>query len=372
MLFYFLRGNLPWQGAKGLTKVEKYKKIFKIKQNTNPNELCQNFPEEFKIFLIYVKNLEFEETPDYDYCRGLFEAVIRKLNDKVDYNFSWCKDNINNNKKELRKQKYNIKKNLGEKFINSDINLQNSLEASNLINSLKFFRKNKPIINKINVTICNNENKIFLNESNINKKKIKIDKVNNTQKKGNNSNRNFNEINKLQKNFISKDEGKMKFYNNDSNHSNQFEIEENEKNNLSNDEESFNEIPKINFKLEYINKKAINEKIKENSNSFNNEKNVVIEKKINKKNVYENQINEYKNKFKNGYNKNPNYSGNINQKENEAKIGDKFMKVNINEKFINMTNENSIEYTASKNLYLTRNNTIAKRILMNPVQKKKN
>jgi hypothetical protein len=42
-----------------------------------------------------------------------------------------------------------------------------------MVNSMKFYRKNKPIINKINVTICNNENRIFLNESNINKMKKK-------------------------------------------------------------------------------------------------------------------------------------------------------------------------------------------------------
>jgi len=372
MLFYFLRGNLPWQGAKGLTKVEKYRKIFKIKQSTDPNELCQNFPEEFKIFLLYVRNLEFEENPDYDYCRGLFETIIRKLNDKVDYNFSWCKDSIKNNKNEMRKQKYNRKKNLGEKFISSDINLLNSLEASNIVNSMKFFRKNKPIINKINVTICNNENRIFLNESNINKKKI--DKENyNTSKKEYNFKRNFNEINKNYKGLVSSDEWKMKFYNNDDNHSKQMRESIIEKNSISNDEESINEIPKINLKIEYINKKAINEKSKENNNSFNNEKNISTEKRINKKNkknVYENQINEYKNKFKKGNNKNSDYSGNINQKENEVKIGDKFMKVDTNKKFINMTNESSIEYTASKNLYLTRNSTIINRIIMNPIQKK--
>ena len=371
MLFYFLRGNLPWQGAKGLTKVEKYRKIFKIKQSTDPNELCQNFPEEFKIFLLYVKNLEFEENPDYDYCRGLFEAIIRKLNDKVDFNFSWCKDNKKNNKNELRKQKYNMKKNLGEKFINSDINLQNSLEASNMVNSMKFFRKNKPIINKINVTICNNENRIFLNESNINKKKKKIDKDNyNTIKKEYNFKRNFNEINKKYKDFISSDEGKMKFYNNDDNHSNKLKDDINEKINLNNDEESINEIPKINLKIEYINKKAMNEKSKEINNSFNNEKNISSIKRINKKNVYENQINEYKYKLKKENNKNSDYSENNTQKENEVKIGDKFMKVNTNNNFINMANENSIEYTATKNLYLTRNNTITNRIIMNPIQKK--
>ena len=372
MIFYFLRGNLPWQGAKGLTKVEKYRKIFKIKQSTSPNELCQNFPEEFKIFLLYVKNLDFEENPDYDYCRGLFETVIKKLNEKVDYNFSWCKDYMKNNKNELRKQKYNnMKKNLGKKFINSDINQQNSLEASNFVNSMKFFRKNKPIINKINVTICNNENRIFLNETNINKNKIKNDKENyNTAKKGNNSNKNFNEINKNYKDFVSSDKRKKKFYNNDNNLSNQLEVEENEKNSISNDdEESINEIPKINLKIEYINKKAVNEKSKENINSFHNEKNVSNEKKKIKKNVYENQINEYKNKFKKG-NKNTDYSGKINQKENEIKIGDRFMKVNTNKNFFNTTNDNSIENTTSKNLYLTRNNTITNRNTMNPIQTK--
>lgn len=43
-LIYFLNGELPWQGIKGKTKAEKYKKILEIKLKTVPADICKNLP----------------------------------------------------------------------------------------------------------------------------------------------------------------------------------------------------------------------------------------------------------------------------------------------------------------------------------------
>ena len=73
MLIYFLKGKLPWQG---LRKEKKHKKFIDIignkKFNTDVNELCYGIPSFFKDYIIYCRNLEFDETPDYDYLCGLF------------------------------------------------------------------------------------------------------------------------------------------------------------------------------------------------------------------------------------------------------------------------------------------------------------
>ncbi|KAG5647262.1 hypothetical protein DXG03_000797 [Asterophora parasitica] len=77
VFMYFLRGSLPWQGLKAATNKQKYEKIGEKKQTTPIKELCEGFPEEFGIYLNYVRKLGFEETPDYDFLRELFAKVLK-------------------------------------------------------------------------------------------------------------------------------------------------------------------------------------------------------------------------------------------------------------------------------------------------------
>jgi casein kinase 1 len=103
---YFLRGSLPWQGLKAATNKQKYEKIGEKKQTTPIKELCEGFPgkpppqlniyssypefiEEFGIYLNYVRKLGFEETPDYDFLRELFNKVMKSNNDVDDGVFDW-------------------------------------------------------------------------------------------------------------------------------------------------------------------------------------------------------------------------------------------------------------------------------------------
>ncbi|KAJ3058482.1 casein kinase I, partial [Rhizoclosmatium hyalinum] len=72
VFMYFLRGALPWQGMKAATNKQKYEKIGEKKRTTPLRELCDGFPDEFAMYLQYCRDLKFEETPDYDYLRGLF------------------------------------------------------------------------------------------------------------------------------------------------------------------------------------------------------------------------------------------------------------------------------------------------------------
>ncbi|KAF8163482.1 CK1/CK1/CK1-G protein kinase [Crassisporium funariophilum] len=89
VFMYFLRGSLPWQGLKAATNKQKYEKIGEKKQTTPIKELCEGFPEEFGIYLNYVRKLGFEETPDYDFLRELFTKVIRNNGDVDDNVFDW-------------------------------------------------------------------------------------------------------------------------------------------------------------------------------------------------------------------------------------------------------------------------------------------
>ena len=382
MLFYFLRGNLPWQGAKGLTKEERYKKIYKIKKSTQPDELCMNLPEEFKFLLLYVKNLEFEEDPNYDYCRGLLENVLKKMNEKADNNFSWFKGAATCENK-LRNQKQNVKKNFGQSIINTTGQTQKSMAVSNLINSMKSFHQNQKLINRISVIISDNKKDSLLNKFNNNYNNNEEDKNNSIYKKikvrnnstecrnTNNKNNNFTLNNSLIKGV----DEKIKYYKN----------QEEKNNNLNNGEDKA-DIPKLNTNIvnrQYINfKKSFrNEKNDNNNPSTNHEKKTSKERKFTKKNVYENQINEYKNKFKKSNIKanenkkghmttNSIYLRNITQKDLKIKTQKKNNKLNDSKIIYNKMNENSFEFVTSKKIYLTRRNSIIDRTIMNSYAKR--
>ena len=65
-------GVLPWQGIKVDTKQEKYSKILEKKQSTTIDTLCKDCPVQFAWYLVYTRNLKFEDRPDYIALRKLF------------------------------------------------------------------------------------------------------------------------------------------------------------------------------------------------------------------------------------------------------------------------------------------------------------
>ncbi|KZF25632.1 putative casein kinase [Xylona heveae TC161] len=91
VFMYFLRGGLPWQGLKAATNKQKYEKIGEKKQSTPIKDLCDGFPEEFNKYLSYVRNLGFEDTPDYDYLRDLFTQALKNRGEAEDGEYDWMK-----------------------------------------------------------------------------------------------------------------------------------------------------------------------------------------------------------------------------------------------------------------------------------------
>lgn len=89
VFFYFLRGGLPWQGLKAATNKQKYEKIGEKKQTTPIPELVENYPQEFAIYLNYVRKLAFEETPDYTFLRELFTKALKTTGEQEDGVYDW-------------------------------------------------------------------------------------------------------------------------------------------------------------------------------------------------------------------------------------------------------------------------------------------
>jgi casein kinase 1 gamma len=90
MFMYFLRGSLPWQGLKADTLKERYQKIGDTKRATPIEVLCEGHPEEMATYLRYVRRLDFFETPDYEYLRGLFQNLYNRKGYPEDADFDWA------------------------------------------------------------------------------------------------------------------------------------------------------------------------------------------------------------------------------------------------------------------------------------------
>lgn len=88
---YFLNGNLPWMNLDKVAKdvVDKYEQIKIKKLSTGTDVVCQGLPEPFEKYLIYCKQLQFDQDPDYSYLKSLFTGLFKALNFKNDSKLDW-------------------------------------------------------------------------------------------------------------------------------------------------------------------------------------------------------------------------------------------------------------------------------------------
>ena len=122
-LIYFSRGSLPWMGIKAKNKNEKYNKIFEKKLNSSITLLCDKLPKEFIDFIHYIKDLAFEDKPDYQYLKSLLGKIYDKYKFNYDITFDFTEILIKKENKEKEQKEQNIIKlssNLEEKEINKD------------------------------------------------------------------------------------------------------------------------------------------------------------------------------------------------------------------------------------------------------------
>ena len=187
MIIYFLRGSLPWQGLKIKTKEERYKKILEKKREISSDDLCRDYPEEFKYYIDYTKELGYNENPNYDKLKKNFLFLVReKMCENFDFIYDWTSSNdlkkrernldilligdsdnnsgnINNNCfKEEQIIKYNTNKNVNNENNKEQIkleNIDNEVDEENPNNMAKTennLAKNEKEENKENVesTCC--------------------------------------------------------------------------------------------------------------------------------------------------------------------------------------------------------------------------
>ena len=157
VLMYFLRGDLPWQGLKIKSKEDRYKKILDKKKETTSEQLCKNFPDEFREYLEYSRNLEYTEEPKYEKFRNKFyNLVCNKMNDNFDFIYDWTTES------DLKKRKTNAVNNNG-------IELKTTTTKDVEIKSKKKFKEEEKImegnsINNVKNVSNSNLNQILIKE----------------------------------------------------------------------------------------------------------------------------------------------------------------------------------------------------------------
>ena len=156
VLMYFLRGNLPWQGLKIKSKEDRYKKILDKKKETTSEQLCKNFPEEFKEYLEYSRNLEYTEQPKYDKLKNKFyNLVCSKMGESFDYVYDWTTEN------DIKKRK---------SIIGNGIELKTTTTKDEIKSKKKIKEGEKPleVLNSFNNNVKqisnNNLNQILIKE----------------------------------------------------------------------------------------------------------------------------------------------------------------------------------------------------------------
>eukprot|EP00826_Nyctotherus_ovalis_P061411 TRINITY_DN8738_c0_g1_i2.p1 TRINITY_DN8738_c0_g1~~TRINITY_DN8738_c0_g1_i2.p1 ORF type:complete len:255 (-),score=53.43 TRINITY_DN8738_c0_g1_i2:76-840(-) len=93
IMIYLYKGNLPWHGIQERDQKERYRLIMETKVALPLEELCSDMPPCFAKYMAYIKNLDFEETPDYKLLEDLFKERLKtKLGGKVEPD--WCRHKI--------------------------------------------------------------------------------------------------------------------------------------------------------------------------------------------------------------------------------------------------------------------------------------
>ena len=137
VLMYFLRGSLPWQGLRIKTKEDRYKKILEKKKETSSEDLCKNFPEEFKYYVEYTKNLGYTEDPDYDKLRSNFLYLVReKMGENFDFIYDWT------SKSDFKKRDENYERNILKRG-NTQINQRSGGNSGEVKNTKNNYEANK-------------------------------------------------------------------------------------------------------------------------------------------------------------------------------------------------------------------------------------
>jgi len=93
VLIEFFTGTLPWAHLRGIQNLDN---VRDMKIQYNNEKLVRNLPDEFLKFMNHIKELRYEDRPDYEYLHGLMQGLFNKHGgDTQTFLFDWEKDEVN-------------------------------------------------------------------------------------------------------------------------------------------------------------------------------------------------------------------------------------------------------------------------------------
>lgn len=76
VVMYLYLGHLPWMGVSSKNKKEKYEKIMEMKMTMDINQFFTKFPKELADIFKYVRALDFEQLPDYQFIKDKLNVIM--------------------------------------------------------------------------------------------------------------------------------------------------------------------------------------------------------------------------------------------------------------------------------------------------------
>ena len=136
-LIYFYKGVLPWQNIQAKSKHEKYQKILEKKINVGVEELCKEMPSEFVTLVQYVRNLQFEEVPDYEMMKTKLKNVLEREKMTFSWDFDWiAKEDDKDSNEDKNSSDDSSKENKIIDSSNKNKNETKNENAQNMINNI--------------------------------------------------------------------------------------------------------------------------------------------------------------------------------------------------------------------------------------------
>ena len=173
LIYLAKKGFLPWQSIKIKDKMERYKQIYLLKKNIEPEKLCSDLPNEFSQYIKYARELKFEENPNYNYMKGLFINILTKLGYKNDLFFSW----LTNEKKYIDPNMLKVNENK-KRRVSPQTRIIQKLRMGNKSKEKgkqkDIFNDNKTLNNKSEITSEKSESQLFNFNSSSNLKDNKL------------------------------------------------------------------------------------------------------------------------------------------------------------------------------------------------------
>ena len=143
MIIYLYNKKLPWENLQSQDKNSLAQKIFELKKTIKMEHLCVNMPEEMIIYMNYVKSLKFEQEPNYNYLRELFQNLLKKFNLNERPHFSWInlplyQKDSNSLSKSFKKRRQSPFTKILNKFMNKTY-LEAKMPKMQLTSNLKLY-----------------------------------------------------------------------------------------------------------------------------------------------------------------------------------------------------------------------------------------